>query len=199
MEKCHYISDLITVADRRRTEIRTVEDGKNDDDVPKRTTHASFRSDVISMRKHGQTIYLRIVPPITVVTDRSSLFSPKHAWTALPSFPYPAFTFFMIFSFFLSLAFLRISSAQLSLPSPPYLPPDASSSSQPTDSSSTPNPQWSNLLGNLIFFYDAQRSGDLPDSNRVSWRNDSALNDGQDVGLDLSGGYYDAGGTHSFQ
>jgi endoglucanase len=28
---------------------------------------------------------------------------------------------------------------------------------------------------------------------RVPWRNDSALSDGQDAGLDLTGGYYDAG------
>ena len=199
MENCHYISDLITVADRRRTEIRTVEDGKNDDDVPKRTTHASFKSDVIlcaNMRK--QSIYGPTRRSRWSLTEAPYLVQNTPGLRFLPSF-LPTFTFFMIFSFFLSLAFLRISSAQLSLPSPPYLPPDASSSSQPTDSSSTPNPQWSNLLGNLIFFYDAQRSGDLPDSNRVSWRNDSALNDGQDVGLDLSGGYYDAGGTHSFQ
>ncbi|KAI9276405.1 Six-hairpin glycosidase-like protein [Sporodiniella umbellata] len=37
------------------------------------------------------------------------------------------------------------------------------------------------------------RSGKLPADNRVSWRNDSALTDGSDVHLDLSGGYYDAG------
>ncbi|KAL5530542.1 hypothetical protein ACEPAF_6800 [Sanghuangporus sanghuang] len=99
----------------------------------------------------------------------------------------------MTFSLFVCCILFHVSSAQLSLPSPSYLPPDASSSSQPTNSSSIPNPQWSNLLGNLIFFYDAQRSGDLPNSNRVSWRNDSALNDGQDASLDLAGGYYDAG------
>ncbi|KAL5508435.1 hypothetical protein ACEPAH_6054 [Sanghuangporus vaninii] len=99
----------------------------------------------------------------------------------------------MTFSLFVCCILFHVSSAQLSLPSPPFLPQHASSSSQPTNSSSIPNPQWSNLLGNSIFFYDAQRSGDLPNSNRVSWRNDSALNDGQDVGLDLAGGYYDAG------
>ncbi|KAI6130517.1 glycoside hydrolase family 9 protein [Pisolithus croceorrhizus] len=56
-----------------------------------------------------------------------------------------------------------------------------------------PNPQWSSLLGNLLFFYEAQRSGKLPSTNRVKWRNDSALTDGEDVKLDLTGGYYDAG------
>ncbi|KAJ7507664.1 glycoside hydrolase family 9 protein [Mycena galericulata] len=81
---------------------------------------------------------------------------------------------------------------QLALPDPPFLPPNASSGAQP--SSGDPNPQWTTLLGNLIYFYDAQRSGNLSSTNnRVSWRNSSALDDGKDVGLDLSGGYYDAG------
>ncbi|XP_069940749.1 endoglucanase E-4 [Cherax quadricarinatus] len=44
-----------------------------------------------------------------------------------------------------------------------------------------------------FFFYEAQRSGKLPENNRVSWRGDSALDDGSDVGHDLTGGYYDAG------
>lgn len=42
-------------------------------------------------------------------------------------------------------------------------------------------------------FYEAQRAGALPSSNRVPWRGDSALKDGSDKGLDLSGGWYDAG------
>ena len=44
-----------------------------------------------------------------------------------------------------------------------------------------------------FLFYEAQRSGDLPNDNRIQWRGDSALGDGSDVGLDLTGGYYDAG------
>ncbi|SDO35465.1 glycoside hydrolase family 9 protein [Lentzea jiangxiensis] len=48
-------------------------------------------------------------------------------------------------------------------------------------------------LQKSVWFYDAQRSGQLPAGNRVSWRADSALRDGADVGLDLSGGFYDAG------
>ncbi len=44
-----------------------------------------------------------------------------------------------------------------------------------------------------IYFYEAQRSGDLPDNYVVNWRGDSALNDGASVGVDLSGGYWDAG------
>ncbi len=95
---------------------------------------------------------------------------------------------------FLLLCWLHIVRAQLSMPSPPFLPPPASSGAQPSTQGSVPNPQWSTLLGNLLYFYEAQRSGRLPITNRVSWRNDSAVNDGSDVGLDLSGGYYDAGG-----
>ncbi|WP_394618265.1 glycoside hydrolase family 9 protein [Lentzea sp. JNUCC 0626] len=48
-------------------------------------------------------------------------------------------------------------------------------------------------LQKSVWFYDAQRSGVLPANNRVSWRGDSAVRDGSDVGLDLSGGFYDAG------
>ncbi len=44
-----------------------------------------------------------------------------------------------------------------------------------------------------FLFYEAQRSGKLPGDNRIPWRGDSALNDGADVGVDLTGGYYDAG------
>ncbi|MEO0540289.1 MAG: glycoside hydrolase family 9 protein [Cyanobacteria bacterium P01_A01_bin.105] len=48
-------------------------------------------------------------------------------------------------------------------------------------------------LQKSFLFYEAQRSGDLPENNRITWRGDSALTDGADVGLDLTGGYYDAG------
>lgn len=87
--------------------------------------------------------------------------------------------------------------AQLPLPSPPFLPPPAASGAVTSAQDSIPNSQWSTLLGNNLYFYEAQRSGRLPSTNRVSWRNDSSVNDGSDVGLDLSGGYYDAGGMPS--
>ena len=48
-------------------------------------------------------------------------------------------------------------------------------------------------LQKAIYFYEAQRSGRLPADNRVEWRGDSGLRDGADVGLDLTGGWYDAG------
>ncbi|HWO63457.1 MAG TPA: glycoside hydrolase family 9 protein [Umezawaea sp.] len=63
----------------------------------------------------------------------------------------------------------------------------------PPGASAAPAFNYGEALQKSVWFYDAQRSGDLPADNRVSWRGDSALNDGADVGLDLSGGFYDAG------
>ncbi|KAL4389448.1 endoglucanase 5-like [Arachis hypogaea] len=44
-----------------------------------------------------------------------------------------------------------------------------------------------------LMFFEAQRSGKLPPQQRVKWRGDSGLNDGLSQGVDLVGGYYDAG------
>src|SRR6187402_3486175 len=52
---------------------------------------------------------------------------------------------------------------------------------------------YAEALQKSIFFYEAQRSGALPANNRVNWRGDSALDDGKDVSVDLTGGWYDAG------
>lgn len=87
--------------------------------------------------------------------------------------------------------------AQVPLPQPPFMPQNASAGAVPS-AGGIPNPQWSSLLGNLLYFYEAQRSGKLPTTNRVKWRNDSALSDGHDIKLDLTGGYYDAGGRNLF-
>jgi hypothetical protein len=48
-------------------------------------------------------------------------------------------------------------------------------------------------LQKSIMFYDFQRSGKLPSDKRDNWRADSGMNDGSDAGLDLTGGFYDAG------
>ncbi|KAK9055315.1 hypothetical protein SSX86_026397 [Deinandra increscens subsp. villosa] len=48
-------------------------------------------------------------------------------------------------------------------------------------------------LTKSIIFLEAQRSGKLPPHHRPPWRGDSALEDGKTVGVDLVGGYYDAG------
>ncbi|MGH8048997.1 MAG: glycoside hydrolase family 9 protein [Chthoniobacterales bacterium] len=52
---------------------------------------------------------------------------------------------------------------------------------------------YAEALQKALYFYDAQRSGPLPKNFRVVWRGDSALQDGADAGVDLTGGYYDAG------
>ena len=44
----------------------------------------------------------------------------------------------------------------------------------------------------MSFFY-ANYAGDLPDEFHFDWRGDSTLDDGADVGRDLSGGWFDAG------
>lgn len=52
---------------------------------------------------------------------------------------------------------------------------------------------YAEALQKAVWFYDAQREGKLPSDNRVSWRSDSFLDDGKDVGMDLVGGFADAG------
>ncbi|PRQ56976.1 putative cellulase [Rosa chinensis] len=53
-------------------------------------------------------------------------------------------------------------------------------------------------LTKSLLYFEAQRSGKLPPGQRVQWRGDSALKDGSDAGVDLDGGYYDAGDNVKF-
>lgn len=55
------------------------------------------------------------------------------------------------------------------------------------------NFNYGEALQKAILFYEFQRSGKLPANTRNNWRGDSGLNDGADVGVDLTGGWYDAG------
>src|SRR5512136_1891017 len=48
-------------------------------------------------------------------------------------------------------------------------------------------------LQKSLLFYKANRLGDLPDNYLLPWRGDAAMTDGADVGLDLTGGWADAG------
>ncbi len=57
---------------------------------------------------------------------------------------------------------------------------------------------YAEVLQKSIYFYEAQRSGKLPANNRVEWRGDSGLKDGADRGIDLTGGWYDAGDHMKF-
>merc|ERR1711935_1013979 len=74
----------------------------------------------------------------------------------------------------------------------------------PQELASQPSPQttptfksgasdYEKLLHLSGLFYEAQRSGPLPPDNRIPWRWHTAMNDGCDVGHDLTGGWYDAG------
>jgi len=49
------------------------------------------------------------------------------------------------------------------------------------------------VLGLSIEFYEANRCGKLPATNRIHYRGDSFLDDGELEGVDLEGGYFDAG------
>ncbi|PIN24149.1 Cellulase [Handroanthus impetiginosus] len=49
-----------------------------------------------------------------------------------------------------------------------------------------------------IMFFEGQRSGKLPPSQRITWRGDSGLSDGSALHVDLVGGYYDAGDNVKF-
>jgi hypothetical protein len=68
--------------------------------------------------------------------------------------------------------------------------------SVPTISQTTEN--YGEALQKSILFYEAQQAGKLPEWNRIPWRDDSTLNDGADVGVDLSGGWLDAGDNVKF-
>ncbi|KAE8683876.1 hypothetical protein F3Y22_tig00111166pilonHSYRG00228 [Hibiscus syriacus] len=57
---------------------------------------------------------------------------------------------------------------------------------------------YKDALGKAILFFEGQRSGKLPASQRVKWRGDSALTDGKPDNVNLVGGYYDAGDNVKF-
>uniref|UniRef100_A0A0D3A5W7 Endoglucanase n=1 Tax=Brassica oleracea var. oleracea TaxID=109376 RepID=A0A0D3A5W7_BRAOL len=57
-------------------------------------------------------------------------------------------------------------------------------------------------LRKALMFFNAQKSGKLPEHNNVTWRGDSCMKDGKDhtggFYKDLVGGYYDAGDATKF-
>ncbi|XP_022928924.1 endoglucanase 4-like [Cucurbita moschata] len=57
---------------------------------------------------------------------------------------------------------------------------------------------YGDALTKSLLFFEGQRSGKLPPNQRVTWRKDSALHDGLEFGVDLVGGYYDAGDNVKF-
>jgi endoglucanase len=63
--------------------------------------------------------------------------------------------------------------------------------SQKTRAATTYN--YGEALQKAIYFYEEQSSGPKPAWNRVSWIGNSGMSDGSDHGIDLTGGWYDAG------
>ena len=72
--------------------------------------------------------------------------------------------------------------------------------STPANSQQTKGGQanYGEALQKSILFYEAQQAGKLPEWNRIPWRDDATLDDGADVGVDLSGGWLDAGDNVKF-
>jgi len=60
-----------------------------------------------------------------------------------------------------------------------------------TNQSTTFN--YAEAIQKSLYFYNCQKLGKLNSNNIVPWRGDAATKDGSDVGLDLSGGFGDAG------
>ncbi|XP_074364157.1 endoglucanase 11-like, partial [Apium graveolens] len=57
---------------------------------------------------------------------------------------------------------------------------------------------YKDALSKSILYFEGQRSGYLPPNQRVTWRHHSGLSDGFPQGVDLVGGYYDAGDNVKF-
>ncbi|KAL2469331.1 Endoglucanase 24 [Forsythia ovata] len=57
---------------------------------------------------------------------------------------------------------------------------------------------YADALSKSILFFEGQRSGYLPEDQRMNWRGSSGLGDGWMVNTDLTGGYYDAGDNVKF-
>uniref|UniRef100_A0A803Q9N6 cellulase n=1 Tax=Cannabis sativa TaxID=3483 RepID=A0A803Q9N6_CANSA len=57
---------------------------------------------------------------------------------------------------------------------------------------------YQDALSKAVLFFEGQRSGVLPQYQRMKWRDNSGLSDGWTYNVDLTGGYYDAGDNIKF-
>ncbi|XP_076936220.1 endoglucanase 11-like [Bidens hawaiensis] len=57
---------------------------------------------------------------------------------------------------------------------------------------------YKDALSKTILYFELQRSGHLPFNQRATWRDHSGLTDGLEQGVDLVGGYHDAGDNIKF-
>ncbi|CAI5512441.1 unnamed protein product [Closterium sp. Naga37s-1] len=89
------------------------------------------------------------------------------------------------------LLLLLVSNTQISLPWLPAAHPRPPLLLVATAGGGGHN--YGDALALSILFFEQQRSGKLPANQRAKWRGDSGLNDGKDVGVNLSKGYYDSG------
>ena len=123
--------------------------------------------------------------------DNSSCSTSSPPTTSLPSSSDPSNP---------SLSTLQHTGESTEAPTTPYSYPSTTSSTvTPAEPDTTSLPQscaaynYNEVLQKSILFYEAQRSGKLPENNRIAWRGDSALGDKGNGGEDLTGGWYDAG------
>lgn len=56
---------------------------------------------------------------------------------------------------------------------------------------STAQYNYGQVLGESLLFFEAQRTGPLPPTNRIPWRGDTFVTDQGQGGVPLAGGYFD--------
>ncbi|CAM0944273.1 unnamed protein product [Alopecurus aequalis] len=71
--------------------------------------------------------------------------------------------------------------------------PSSAASPEGSKSGNSKAHNYEEALRKSLLYFEAQRSGRLPHGQRVPWRDHSGLTDGLEQGVDLVGGYYDAG------
>jgi endoglucanase len=94
-----------------------------------------------------------------------------------------------------SIANVQDSSSSASLPSSDFqeITEDGNETEPLEQSSQDGLFAYGEVVQKNFLFLEANRSGLLPANNRIEWRSDSTINDGADRGVDLTGGYFDAG------